>query len=83
MLPTNSKEDNNKSDVKFDMEMLKWKDNTKTVFISRQNIEEGNNKLYSLLNNQYDPSLKTKLEVTKGCDKSHKSHYRIKVFIYH
>ena len=51
-LPIRPKNDNNKSDADFDMEVFEWKDNAKTVFISRYSIEEGNKKLYLLFTDQ-------------------------------
>ena len=53
------------------MDVFKWKENAKTVLISRRSIEEGNKKLYSLLPDKCETSLKTKLKGTKGYDKVH------------
>ena len=44
--PKKLKKDNNISDAEFDMEVFKWKENAKTVFVRRRNIEEGNNNVY-------------------------------------
>ena len=38
--------DNNQSDAEFDMEVFEWKENAKTIFGRRRNIEEVKNKLY-------------------------------------
>ena len=45
-LLTKPNKDNNQSDAEFDVEVFEWKENTKTVFIGRRNIEEGK-KIYS------------------------------------
>ena len=57
--------DNNQPDTVFDMEVLECKENAKTVFGRRRNIEEDNKKLYSLFTYQCAPSLKNKLKGTK------------------
>ena len=57
--------------TEFGMEVFEWKENSKSVFRRRQNIEEGKNKLYSLFNDQFKTFLKTKLRWTKGYNKIH------------
>ena len=53
------------------MEVFKWKETDKTVFVRIRNIEEVNRKLHFLFTDQCGPTLKTKLKGTKGYDKSH------------
>ena len=70
-LPTNPTRNNNQSDIKFDMEVFEWEKNAKSFLDRIENIIEGKNKLYCLFADKCKPSLKTKLEGTKGCDKAH------------
>ena len=72
-------EDNNQSAADFDIEVFEWKENTKTVFGRRHNIEEVNKKFYSLFIDKCDISLNTKLKVTKGFDKAHNTQASIEV----
>ena len=44
-LPNKTKKENNKWYAKFDMEVFKWKENVKTIFIRRRKINEGNNNI--------------------------------------
>ena len=45
-LPTKPTKEKNQSDAEFNMEVFEWKDNVKTVFVRRRNIEEGNKNIY-------------------------------------
>ena len=45
-LLTKHTKNKNKSDAPFDAEVFHYKDNTKTVFVSKRNIGEWNKKLY-------------------------------------
>ena len=56
------KNDNNKSDADFDMEVFEWKENAKTVFIARRSTEEENKKLYLLFTDKCELSLKIKMK---------------------
>ena len=62
---------NNQSDADFDMAVLKCKENTKTIFAGRRDIEEENKKIYSLFADQCKTFLIYKLKVTNGCNKFH------------
>ena len=61
------------------MGVFDWSDKVNTVFGRKHNIEEGNKKMYSLFPEQCKMSLKTKLKITKGHNKSHKSQAGIKL----
>ena len=70
---------NNQSGADFDMEVLNCKDNTKTVFARRRNIEEENKKIYSLFSDQCKTFLNYKLKVTNGCNKFHNTQDGVKI----
>ena len=53
------------------MNGFEWKEKANTVSGRRQNIEDGNKKLYLLFTEQCKLSLKNKLKVTKGYNNSH------------
>ena len=46
---------NNQCDAEFDMKVLKRKENYNTIFRGRSNTEEGNEILYSLFTDQFEP----------------------------
>ena len=61
------------------MEVFKWKETDKTVFVRIRNIEEGDKKIYSLFNEECKTYLTVKLKFSEGYDKAHNSQDSIKL----
>ena len=78
-IPTKPNKGKNKTDAEYDMEIFKWKVNTKTVFVRKCNTKKEEKKLYLLFIDQCELSLKTKIKEGKGYDKAHKSQDVIKL----